>query len=93
MGGRVPTLWILDQVQNDDARHHVPALWIPASAGNDAGGRHCGLDPQSRGVVDALLIHPLLPVSSTGTGPDSSPIKGEGMMPVHHWVVSRFRGE
>ena len=42
-----------------------PALWIPAYAGMTGG---------------VVLLSPSAPVSGTGTGFDSSPIKGEGIL-------------
>ena len=57
----LPPLWIADQVRNDVTP--FPTLWIPAYAGMTVrqvcgAYRHCGLDPQSRGVgcVAAVIL-------------------------------------
>ena len=55
-------------------------------------GCPCGIHPhlnplpsRERGIGCVVLFHPLIPVSGTGTGFDSSPIKGEG-----DWWVCLF---
>ena len=74
-----------------------PALWIPAYAGMTV--RRVGNDRQE--VV--LSCSPSAPVSGTGTGFDSSPIKGEGILsvdlsflPAHPpplWIAGQVRND